>query len=41
MLNSNLKFTYFFQKGRKQKIESGDIFAKEMYYGYFYFKSLY
>ena len=41
MLNSNLKITYFFQKGRNQKIKSGDIFAKEMYYGYFYFKSLY
>jgi glycosyltransferase involved in cell wall biosynthesis len=38
MKNSNKKITFFYQSGRKQRLNSSDIFATEMFYGYQYFK---
>lgn len=36
----NKKITYFFQNGRKSRIDQSDDYAKEMFYGYHYFKNL-
>lgn len=33
-----MNITYFFVYGRKKRIEQNNIFAKEMFYSYFYFK---
>ena len=35
----NKKITYFFS-GRKSRIDQSDNYAKEMFYGYHYFKNL-
>tara|TARA_B100001109_G_C18856377_1_gene471882 strand:+ start:1711 stop:2853 length:1143 start_codon:yes stop_codon:yes gene_type:complete len=37
----NSKITYFFQEGRLKKIKSKTPYAKEMFYGYHYFKKNY
>lgn len=35
----NKKITYFFQNGRKIRLDQNDEYAKEMFYGYQYFKN--
>jgi len=39
MKNKDTKITYFFQNGRKQRITNSKSYAKEMFYGFQYFKS--
>lgn len=36
----NKKITYFFQNGRKSRLDQNDDYAKEMFYGYQYFKNI-
>lgn len=40
-MKTDLKITYFFQKGRINRIDSSVPYAKEMFYGYHYFQSKY
>jgi len=37
----NKKITFFYQSGRLEKIKKNELYAKEMFYGYHYFKSKY
>lgn len=38
MKNDKKQVTYFFQNGRRDRLDSNEVFAKEMFYGYHYFK---
>ena len=40
-MKKEIKITYFFQGGRSLRLGKEEIFAKEMFYGYDYFKKRY
>ena len=40
-MKKEIKITYFFQGGRKSRLNNNEEYAKEMFYGFDYFKSKY
>ena len=40
-MKKDTKITYFFQGGRKSRLNNNEEYAKEMFYGFDYFKSKY